>query len=154
MDLMGAILHPLAFHENHMQFKKFKSLDNEEKRVCLLSGHTYLIGKEWVDIPEFAWDQAYANRCISSDYYEAMTGKEVPERAYIAKEKLPKEEVIERVTKALKEMLEEGNPDNFNGLNNNFPKIGIVRDRSGTDTQATPIIIKKIWEELLEENSK
>jgi len=50
-----------------MQFKKFKSLDNIERRIALLSGHVYLIGPDWQNIPEFAWKDCYAAGCMSDD---------------------------------------------------------------------------------------
>lgn len=134
-----------------MQFKKFKSLDGIEKRIALLSGHTFLIGQEWVDIPETAWDEAYANKCISSDYLGNFIEKEVPDRAYIIPEKLSKTELDSKIRQTLIDMLIEGNPENFDELNNNYPKITIVREKANVGMQCAPALVKKIWEEILEE---
>jgi len=59
-----------------MEFKNFKSADDTEKRIALTSGHVYLIGREWIKIPEFAWSDCYAAGCHSEDMF---TSKMIPE---------------------------------------------------------------------------
>jgi len=53
-----------------MKTKEFRSNDGIEKYVALLSGHAFRIGKDWTEIPEFAWIDCYANDCISKDMIE------------------------------------------------------------------------------------
>ena len=50
-----------------MQFKRFRSINGDEKYVALTTGHTYRIGSEWVDVAEFAWRDCYASGCMSED---------------------------------------------------------------------------------------
>lgn len=54
--------------------KKFKSVSGEDVRIALMSGHVFIIGKEWQTLPEYAHADAYANKCISDDmlFHEAV----------------------------------------------------------------------------------
>ena len=56
-----------------MKFKKFKAVDNIERRIALLSGHVYLISSEWIRVPEFAWKDCYAAGCMSEDMIAKST---------------------------------------------------------------------------------
>jgi hypothetical protein len=50
-----------------MKFKNFRSFGGPA-RVALTTGHVYLLNeKDWVPIPEFAWADCYANKCMSED---------------------------------------------------------------------------------------
>lgn len=46
---------------------KFKSPDNEPRRIALLDGRIIIIGDKWVEIPKDMYQYAYACGCISSD---------------------------------------------------------------------------------------
>lgn len=50
-----------------MQWKKFRSPNSSVRRVALLSGHVFEIGLEYVNLPEFAWSEAYRAGCMSED---------------------------------------------------------------------------------------
>jgi len=42
-----------------MQYKKFRSV-NDDLRIASLTGHVMILGKEWRDVPEFLWADAYS----------------------------------------------------------------------------------------------
>jgi len=52
---------------SEIQWKKFKSPNNIIRSVQLPSGHNYSIGNEFVDLPDFAWSEAYSVGAFSED---------------------------------------------------------------------------------------
>jgi len=62
-----------------MEYKEFRSNSADERYIALLSGHTFRIGRDWVDIPEFAWTDCYSNGCISKDMLASVATSVVDE---------------------------------------------------------------------------
>lgn len=119
-----------------MKRKKFKAPDNIERYVALTSGHTFRIGSEWVNVPEFAWQDCYAHGCISEDILKGMMSdlQATPE----VQNKISKEEEIRAI---LNNWVEENKIENF--TNSGSPKIGILNKELGW--HADRGIVNGIW---------
>lgn len=66
-----------------MNRKKFKAPNgSDDIRVALDSGHITIIGREYIDLPEFFWGEAYRLGAISEDMTDSKTFEEaVAEKA-------------------------------------------------------------------------
>lgn len=88
---------------------KFRSRDEETKRVTDPAGHVALVGTEWRELPEILHARALECGCINSDQAKAFGFGTV--KANVAK---PEETVtLEEVKNAMKEMLTSNTGDNF-----------------------------------------
>ena len=119
-----------------MKFKKFKSIDNSEKYVSLLSGHTFRVGKEWTSIPELAWQECYAKGCLSEDMV-GHTSKDLESED---------NEVLRRV---MLKWYDNNEIDNFDKKSGR-PKISTLKEQTGIAT-ITNRLRDKIWFEIQEE---
>ncbi len=123
-----------------MKFKNFKSIDNTEKYVSLLSGHTFRIGKEWTKIPELAWQDCYAHGCMSED----MIGTGVEGTPQNKEES--DHEVIRNI---MLKWYEENNIEKFDKKSGR-PNIMKLREESGI-RHIDSHLRNKIWFALQEE---
>jgi len=108
-----------------MKFKKFKSVDGEPKRIALTTGHVYLIGNKWTDIPELAWRLAYAEGCISEEF--VLSGNKEPTKVVAGKELLMREAVD-----VIKSWIKDNKTENFTKTNN-LPNVFKLREALGSD---------------------
>jgi len=126
--------------------KRFKSTTGEDVRIALLSGHVFLVGSEWKDLPEFAWSDAYAQRCISEDMITGngsvgVTTEVMAKMDHIA---LAKEEI----KGAILEAMEEGNESFFNKMNG-VPKVSAISEKLGK--KANQQYVREVWYRIQDE---
>ncbi len=124
-----------------MERKNFKAPDNIERYVALTSGHTFRIAGEWVNIPEFAWQDCYAAGCISEDILKGMMVE--AEASPVVQKIINKEEEIRAV---LKRWIEDNEVDNF--TTNGSPKITKLNTELGWRSERG--VVTKIWFEIQE----
>ena len=110
-----------------MKFKSFRSNNDETRYVSLTSGHSYRIGVNWVDIPEFAWTECYANGCVSKDMFE-NTLKEIvdPEMLDKVKANAKRKDAIRQV---MLKWYNENQADKFDS--NGKPKLPALSTELG-----------------------
>lgn len=56
--------------------KKFRSRDGSTVRLAMTSGHVALVGKEFRELPQMYWSDAYAKGCISDDMSAEAQGSD------------------------------------------------------------------------------
>lgn len=131
-----------------MASKKFKSASTKPRRVALLSGHVFMIGNEWVDIPDFAWQEAYVQGCVSEDMVMSKTsapsGGTLVEGAKSAD--LKKAELVV----FLKAAIEENNTELFNERSGK-PILKKVNEHF--EKGANPFLLKEAWDQIQEEQA-
>ena len=138
--------------------KRFKSVDGKDKRIALLSGHVFIVGKDWCPLPELAHSAAYATQCISEDMVfhkaveEKVTNPEMPEALQETKidsdlleEKakglaLAKKDVYD----FLKTAVEDSTPGVFS--KNGKVMVMVVQKKMGVSTPTS--VIQEAWAEL------
>jgi hypothetical protein len=131
-----------------MNHKNFKSVDGEEHRLAFTNGHVYLVGDEWISLPEFAWAEAYGNKCISEEFFKKTRIDPSIDHVERFPAPMTKEEVEQKIKQVFKDLVDENNPDNFD--NKNYPKMGVLNERVGRTIP--PPQRNKLWEQFLTEN--
>lgn len=89
---------------------KFRSRDEETKRVTHPAGHIALVGTEWVELPEMLHERALECGCITSDQAKSF--------GFVAGGKAPTAKTEDSITladvkAAMKTMLESNDDTNF-----------------------------------------
>lgn len=104
-----------------------------EIRVADTAGHTFVLGREWTDVPE-RWRRAVVADGAEIEGMATNTPK--PGVNYVDQDKL----VLDAVTA----MAKEGNPDEFG--NDGKPKLDAVSKRAGFNVVRAAR--DKAWEKL------
>lgn len=127
-----------------IKYKKFKAPGSEPVRVVSpdFMVISWVSPDEWIELREEVWQDAYSQGCISDDMnrvgvnpLEAVAALKAQEIAY-----------EDQVRKAIKQMLDDGDPSNFDGAGK--PKIQVIADIIGTSPAAT--LRDKIFKEFKE----
>lgn len=114
-----------------IKYKRFKSPSNEPIRVLSPDGMVISwVFPEWIELREEVWADAYSKGCISDDMnrvgmnpLEAIANMKAHEIAYEA-----------QVKKAIEEILDTGDPADFDGLGK--PKLTSISAIVGTQPTA------------------
>lgn len=83
-------------------------------RIALTSGHVTVIDKDWIDLHEMFWSEAYARGCMSED----MLGTAPPIPQIIpptkeAPQSLSETDRNDLIEMAMKEVIGRGNPEDL-----------------------------------------
>ncbi len=141
-----------------MKNKRFKSVDGTDKRIALLSGHVFIVGKDWCPLPELAHSSAYANQCISEDmvYHKAVEEVVVnPDMPKALQETEIDGDLLEEKSKGLalakkdvydflKVAVEESTPGVFS--KNGKVMVMVVQKKMKVSTPSS--VIQEAWAEL------
>lgn len=118
--------------------KKFKSPDNTNRRVMHPSGiHSAIVGEDWTYLPEHLWVPAYMAGCISED----ILTRDITEEQGLALVNAERHKFERLVEKAMKEILEEADPENIDKYGK--PKIAAINKKVGQPVQSH--LKEKIW---------
>ncbi len=129
-----------------MQYKKFRS-PGSEIRIATLSGHVMLLGKEFRDVPEFLWADAYSLGAQSEDMKIESVSTFIEEKKQEAatKEAAEREVIKNKMRKILVE------PITF------FDQKDRLIQRKVVGLLGQPIkrdLMDEIWAEIVEEGDK
>lgn len=128
-------------------FKQFRSPKGTDLRVTNLAGHVAIIGKDFRELPESLWTEAYAAGAISEDMTAAPSIDEYIQEKKLEQEKKEADELAE-----LKSILSSlyDNPKDI--VNSN----GQLIHRKIIQFVGKPIkkdVIDTLWKEIVEEKS-
>lgn len=129
-----------------MDFKNFKSASDKQIRIALTSGHVWLIGREWIKIPEFAWSACYAGGCISEDMFTNSVIKDIPEA--VVKSLSTSAQHKDLIREVLLGWVENNRMDNFrNDGNPNMVRLS-------SDLPFTPQkgMVAEVWSKIQQES--
>lgn len=95
-------------------YKKFRTLREDKVRIALTSGHITVVDKDWVDLHEIFWSEAYSKGCMSED----MVGTTPPIPQIIPPTKaepqtLSGKDRNDLIEMAMREVMGKGNPEDL-----------------------------------------
>lgn len=111
-----------------IKWKNFKSVDGQSKRVVLMSGHTYIVGDDWVLMPDFAWSEAYSKGCVSEEMIAAVERGDT--LATLINVNTLEENLQEKIKTLIKAWMDTCAEDNFDSKG--MPKLAKVRAALGS----------------------
>jgi hypothetical protein len=129
-----------------MEYKKFKS-PKGEIRLLSPDGHVMLLGKEFRDVPEFLWSDAYSKGALASDMKIDSVKNHIEEKRLelLAQEAKERELIKEKMQVAYQ------NPALYLDAKNRLIQRKIV------SLLGKPIkrdLMDDIWDEIIIENEK
>lgn len=124
-----------------IKYKEFRSVTEDSARVESEDGFIIaIVGKEWRNLREELWKDAYSKGCISKDM--AQVGV-TPDQAVASV--VSKAQAIEEATrKAILQILENGDPNDVDSLGR--PKISAIKAIVGESP--TTVLRDKIIKEI------
>lgn len=129
----------------NLKFKNFKSIDGTEKYIINTLGWSFRINHEWFPVPEYAWQDCYAEGCISEDQVKNTIASEV-EKSVV--DTLTKVRDREDSLKAIvRDWYENNEKDKFDKQGQ--PKTLALKEAAGLQISVQER--NKIWRELQEE---
>lgn len=119
-----------------VQWKKFRSPNSFVRRIALLSGHIYLVGMEYQELPDFAWSEAYRAGCVSEDM--AVNSNVPPDLLKALSDEAGEMDAIKEVLLVAIE----------NSVHDAFKKSGepnLVWLRNKLGYRPEPALVDKVW---------